>query len=116
LIEVQQHRVEVDEKMQKYQDDMKALFDRKEKDIEFLSGDLVLRWDARKEEAAKHCKFDHPWYGPFKVSALEGKNSFLLENIGSEVLNTFVNGRYLKHYMTSQSPDSKKKMKNEKKN
>ena len=49
LIEVQQHRVEVDEKMQKYQDDMKALFDRKAKDREFLPGDLVLRWDARKK-------------------------------------------------------------------
>jgi hypothetical protein len=45
LIEVQQLRVEVDEKMQKYQDDMKALFDLKAKDREFLPGDLVLRWD-----------------------------------------------------------------------
>jgi hypothetical protein len=35
LIEVQQQRTEVDEKMQRYQDDMKALFDRKAKDREF---------------------------------------------------------------------------------
>jgi hypothetical protein len=100
LIKVQQHRVEVDEKMQKYQDDMKALFDHKAKDRDFLPGDLVLRWDARKEEATKHGKFEHLWYGPFRVSALEGKNSFLLENIDGEVLNAPVNGRYLKHYMT----------------
>jgi hypothetical protein len=100
LIEVQQHRVEVDEKMQKYQDEMKALFDLKAKDREFLPGDLVLRWDARNEEAAKHGKFDHLWYGPFRVSAPEGKNSFLLENIDGEVLSAPVNGRYLKHYMT----------------
>jgi hypothetical protein len=100
LIEVQQHRVEVDEKLQKYQDDMKALFDCKAKDRDFLPGDLVLRWDARKEEAAKHGKFDHLWYGPFRVSALEGKNSFLLENIDGEILNAPINRCYLKHYMT----------------
>jgi hypothetical protein len=79
---------------------MKASFDRRAKDIYFLPGDLVLRWDARREETAKHGKFDHLWYGPFRVSALEGKNSFLLENLDGEILNTPVNGRYLKHYMT----------------
>ena len=86
--------------MQKYQDDMKALFNHREKDRDFLPGDLVLRWDARREEAAKHGKFDHLWYGPFRVSDQEGKNSFLLENIDGEVLHAPVNGRYLKHYMT----------------
>jgi ribonuclease HI len=100
MIEVQELRVEVDEKVQKYQEDMKALFDLKAKDREFLPGDLVLRWGARREEAAKHGKFDHLWYGPFRVSAPEGKNSFLLENIDGEVLSAPVNGRYLKHYMT----------------
>jgi hypothetical protein len=99
LIEVQQHRVEVDEKIQKFQDDMKALFDIKAKDREFLPGDLVLTWDARKEEDAKHSKFHHLWYGPFRVSAPEGKNSFLLENIDGEVLCVPINGQYLKHYM-----------------
>jgi hypothetical protein len=53
---------------------MKALFDRKAKDREFLPGDLVLKWDDRKKDSAKHGKFDHIWYGPFKVTALEGKN------------------------------------------
>jgi hypothetical protein len=59
LIEVQQHRTKVDERMQKYQDNMKALFDHKAKDREFLPGDLVLKWDARREEFVKHGKFDH---------------------------------------------------------
>jgi hypothetical protein len=76
LIEVQQHRVEVDEKMQKYQDEMKALFHLKAKDREFLPGDLVLRWDARKEEAAKHGKFDHLWYGQFRSRLQKGKIPF----------------------------------------
>jgi hypothetical protein len=100
LIEVQQHRVKVDEKMQKYQDDMKALFDHRAKDRDFLPCDLVLRSDARREEVAKHGKFDHLLYGPFRVSALEGKNSFLLENLDGEILNALVNEHYLKHYMT----------------
>jgi hypothetical protein len=99
LIEVQQHRVEVDERLQKYQDDMKTLFDRKTKDREFLPGDLVLKWDVRKEDSVKHGKFDHIWYGPFKVAAPEGKNSFLLENLDGKIFNAPVNGRYLKHYM-----------------
>jgi hypothetical protein len=89
----------VDERLQKYQDDMKTLFDRNTIDREFLPGDLVLRWDARKEESAKHGKFDHIWYGPFRVAASEGKNSFLLENMDGKIFNALVNGRYLKHYM-----------------
>jgi len=100
LIEVQQHRVEVDERLQKYQGDMKALFDHRAKDKDFLPGDLVLRWDARREKTMKHGKFDHLWYGSFRVSSLEGTNYFLLENIDSEILNAPVNGCYLKHYMT----------------
>jgi hypothetical protein len=59
LIEVQHHRDEVDERLQKYQDNMEALFDHKAKDREFLPGYLVLNWDARKEDLAKHGKFDY---------------------------------------------------------
>jgi hypothetical protein len=99
LNEVQQHRAEVDERLQKYQDNMKALFDRKAKDKEFLPDDLVLKWDAGKEESTKHGKFDHIWYGLFKVTAPEGKNSFLLVNLDGKILNASVNERYLKHYM-----------------
>jgi hypothetical protein len=99
LIEVQQHRVEVDEILQKYQDDMKTLFDRKTKNREFLLGDLVLRWDARKEDSVKHGKFDHIWYGTFRVATSEGKKSFLLEPLDGKIFNAPVNGRYLKHYM-----------------
>jgi len=38
---------------------MKTMFDKKAKDMEFLPGDVVLKWDARKEDAGKHDKFDH---------------------------------------------------------
>jgi hypothetical protein len=94
LIEVQQNRVEVDEKLQKYQDNMKTLFDKKAKDREFLPDELILKWDARKEDIEKHGKFDHIWCGPFRVIASEGNNSFLLENLDGQVLNAPINGRY----------------------
>jgi hypothetical protein len=48
IIKVQQNRAEVDVKLQKYQDNMKSIFDKKEKDREFLPGDLVLKWYVRK--------------------------------------------------------------------
>jgi hypothetical protein len=99
LIEVQQNRAEVDEKLQKYQDNMKALFDQKAKDREFLPGDLVLKWEARKEDVGKHGKFDQIWCRPYKITASEGKNAFLLENLDGKILNAPINGRYLKHFM-----------------
>ena len=78
---------------------MKILFDHKAKDKNFLLGDLVLRWDAQKDDSGKNVKFDHIWYGPFKVASSEGKNSFLPENLDGKILNAPVNGRFLKHYM-----------------
>jgi hypothetical protein len=89
----------VDDKLQKYQDNMKAIFDKKDKDKEFLPGDLVLKWEARKEDVGKHGKFDHLWFGPFKIAAVEGRNSFSLENLNGEILEAPINGRFLKHFM-----------------
>jgi hypothetical protein len=99
LIEVQQNRVEVDERLQKYQDNMKAMFDQKSKDREFLPSEPFLKWDARKEDSGKHSKFDHIWCGTFKITTSAGKNSFLLENLNGKILNTPINGRYLKNFM-----------------
>jgi hypothetical protein len=50
---------EVDDRLQKYQDNMKSLFNKKEKDKEFIPGDLVLKWNAKKEDAGKDDNFDH---------------------------------------------------------
>jgi hypothetical protein len=99
IIDIQQNRAEVDGKLWKYQDNMQALFDKKDKDREFLLGDIVLKWDARNEDAGKHDKFDHPWFGPFRIAATEGKISFLLENLDRNILDAPINGCYLKHFM-----------------
>jgi hypothetical protein len=97
LIEVQQCRTKVDARMQKYQDNMKALFDHKAKNKDFLPDDLVLKWDARREDSTKHGKFDH--ICRLQSLTSEGKNSFLLENLDGKTLSAPINGRYLKHYM-----------------
>jgi hypothetical protein len=78
---------------------MKAMFDQKAKDREFLPSDLVLKWDYRKEELGKHGNFNHIWCGPFKIITSEGKNSFLLENMDGKILNAPINECYLKHFM-----------------
>lgn len=49
IIELKQDREEVLHKILQYQDKMKILFDRKDKERDFRQGDLVLRWDARRE-------------------------------------------------------------------
>ena len=44
---------------------MKESFHKKVKKEMFTVGDLVLKWDARKEEKGKHGKFENLWKGPF---------------------------------------------------
>jgi hypothetical protein len=61
LVQVQQSREQVDEKIQEYQDKIKAMFDRREKHRKFITGDLVLRWDSRRENPRKHGKFGYLW-------------------------------------------------------
>jgi hypothetical protein len=78
IIEVQQTRQQVNANFQEYHDKMKAIFYKKSKDINFLPGDLVLRWDARREEPRKHGKIDNLWFGPYRIAIVEGTNSFSL--------------------------------------
>ena len=91
--------MEVDKRLQKYKDNMKALFNHKAKDREFLPSDLVLKWEARKDDAGKHGKFDQIWCGLYKITASNGKNAFSLENIDRKILNAPINGHYLEHFM-----------------
>jgi hypothetical protein len=59
----------------------------------------VLRWDSRREDHGKHGKFDNQWLGPFKIDAIEGKNSFSLQNLNGDLLELPMNGRFLKHFI-----------------
>lgn len=62
MVESQERRGHVTQNLIKYQEKMKALFDRKERDKSLHMGDLVLRWDVRREEKRKHGKFDPLWF------------------------------------------------------
>jgi hypothetical protein len=53
---------------------------------------LVLKWEARREDIGKHGKFDPIWFDPYKISASQGNNYFLLENLDGNILNALVNG------------------------
>ena len=69
------------------------------KEGHFHINDLVLKWDARKED--KHGKFDHLWKGPYIIRAYSGDNCFIMQNQnGVEIKGVPVNGRFLKHYLS----------------
>ena len=94
----------MNEESKAYQSKVKATFDKKTKKCNFKAGDLVLRWDARREDKFKHGKFDILWFGPFKIAKVLNNNTFLLYNLDdSEILGGPVNGWFLKptSYKTS---------------
>ena len=78
MIELQQNREKVEERAQLYRLKIKRIFDRNIKENTFLVGDMVLRWDARKEQKGKHGKFDNLWFCPFLVSKILENNTFVL--------------------------------------
>jgi hypothetical protein len=78
IIEVQQNREKLNQKVVIHQSKVKATFDKKTNKGIFQEGDLVSRWDARREDKAKHGKFDNLWYGPFKVAKVMN-NTFLVK-------------------------------------
>ena len=50
---------------------MKNTFDRRVKEEQFQIDDLVLKWDAPKED--RHENFDHMWIGLMLLQVTEGK-------------------------------------------
>ena len=98
MIELQQNREKVEEKAQLYRLKIKERFDTKIKDNTFSIGDMVMRWDARKEKKGKHGKFDNLWFGPFLVSKFLENNTFFLQTLEGEELLSTVNGRFPKNF------------------
>ena len=88
----------MDEKPQLYRAKVKNMFDRNIKENTFIEGEMVLRWDARKEQKGKHGKFDNLWFGPFLISKVLENNTFILQSLEGEELSSPVNGRLLKHF------------------
>jgi hypothetical protein len=66
---------------------------------DFQQGDLVLKWDAPKQDKGKHDKFEALWISPFKISELFSNNTFKLQNMkNEEVFGGPVNGHFMKKY------------------
>jgi ribonuclease HI len=97
MVEVQQIREQVLDRAYNRQQKIKQAFDRKNKKKEFEQGDLVLKWDAPRQEKGKHSKFDALWFGPFKILEAFSNNTYRLQDLeGNEVFNGPVNGHFLK--------------------
>ena len=85
------------DKVQIHQEKMKNAFDMRVKEEKFQIDDLVLKWDAPRED--KHGKFDHMWKGPYIIAAFKGDNSFILQHQDwVQLKGGPVNGRFLKRY------------------
>jgi hypothetical protein len=65
LVEVQQTREKLLDKAQDHQQKIKQAFDKKVSKEDLQLGDLVLKWDAPKQDKGKHGKFCYhtklPW-------------------------------------------------------
>jgi hypothetical protein len=99
LVEVQQTREQIVDKAVDHQLKIKQAFDKKVNKEDFQLGDLVLKWDAPKQDKGKHGKFEALWMGPFKISEVFSNNTFKLQNMeNEEVFGGPVNGHFLKKY------------------
>ena len=68
LVELHENKEQVGTQLLNYQQRVKYLFDKKAKDKPLQQGDLVLKWDVRREDKGKHGKFDPLWFGPLKIA------------------------------------------------
>ena len=100
IVQLQQEREAIKDTAEKHQKRMKDSFDKRVKKYLFTVGDLVLRWDARKDEKGKHGKFEKLWIGPFSVIKILGNNTFVLQNLKGEEIAGLVNGCFLNHFYT----------------
>ena len=82
LIEAHQIKESLLEKVQKYSAKVKSFFDQRENQQLFQENDLVLCWDARREDHGKHGKFDNMWFGPFKIAEVLENNTFPAQTSG----------------------------------
>jgi hypothetical protein len=103
LIEMQQNMNILNEKSQTYQNKVKAIFVKKNKEDSFQPWDLFLKWDARIKDKSRHGKFDNIWFDPFRVARDLNKNTFILYNLDDdELVGGLVNGHFLNHFLVYQ--------------
>jgi hypothetical protein len=63
-------------------------------------GDLVLKWDAPKQDKGNHSKFEALWIDPFKISEVFSNNTYKLQDLeDTKVFGSPVNGHFLKKFL-----------------
>ena len=99
LVEVQQAREQFLDKAQDHQQKMKQAFDKRESKENFQLGDLVLKWDAPKQDKGKHGKFEALWIGPFKIYEVFSNKTYKLQSLeDSKFFGGPINEHFLKKY------------------
>ena len=78
LIEVQQEREQVSLKLLVHQKKRNNNPYKKAIERDFYLGDLVLKWDAKRENKGKHGNFYNIWMGPYLISFVKDNNTFIL--------------------------------------
>jgi len=78
MVEVQQIREKVMNRAYNHQQKIKQAFDRKSRKKELEQDDLVLKWDAPRQDRGKHSKFDALWFGPFNILEVFSNNTYRL--------------------------------------
>jgi hypothetical protein len=78
---------------------MKEIFDKRTKERNFKVGDLVLKWDSRREAKGKHGKFDNLWLQPFQIVAAQDNNTYELAQLDGDFFVAPLNGKFLKHFL-----------------
>ena len=81
LVEIHHIREGLCDKVQKYQDKVKQVFDKTAKVDSFNLGDLVIKWDARYEDKGKNLKFYELWKSPYSICSFSGWNVYFLEDL-----------------------------------
>jgi hypothetical protein len=81
LVQLQQDRDQLLGKAQLHQEMIKRNFDKKVKSNVFKTGDMVLKWDAARQEKGKHGKFDALWTSPFIITEVQQNNTFVLQSL-----------------------------------
>ena len=86
------------------QENIEKIFDKRTKANNFHIGDIVLKWDSRREDTGKHGKFENLWKGPYLIQSVRGHKALFLQGLnGEEIFGGPINGRMLKHCLCQES-------------
>jgi hypothetical protein len=60
---------------------VKEVFEKWTKERNFMKGELVLKWDDRREAKGNHGKFDNLCLGPFQDFVVQENNTYKLAHL-----------------------------------